>query len=113
MKPLRKRTDLWEKAQARLKRIGFEFANLSMDGETAYWRWPGKEAQLRVSLHGRKHKGRHPHADRVVSSLSFGGGVASNSGVPPHLIPMSDGAFDGHLARAIGMYFLKACEGGD
>lgn len=105
-KPLCRRTDLWEEAQAILKRIGFEFVNLSMDGETAYWRWPGETKEIRVSLHG-KTKARHANAHLVVASVSFGGpGAGSNSKVPPHMMPISQGAFEKGIIYESAIFLL-------
>lgn len=109
-KPVRLRTDVLDEAIALVKAAGFEFVAAAHNRETVYYRWPGREEQLRLSLHGRKGT-RHPQGHLVIASVSFGVSRGRNSTIAPagpHEIRMSEQALFGHVASAIGRYFLKS-----
>jgi len=95
--------ELCKDAADLLKAIGFELANVSMDSEACYYRWPGRTELLRIAAHGSKGA---PIGIGwpVVSLLTFRG---THKDKPDHMA-LADEKFDQMVAQAIGWYFLRS-----
>lgn len=94
-----------DRAADLLRQAGFEFVTASMKSTSCYYRLPGYEGTLRVSIHGRKRDRRAFHnSGPVLAHVTFPIGSASRHGMLN-----KGGDYLLHVvATGIGHYLIKA-----
>ena len=104
-RPLRPTLELCTQAAEILKAIGFIHRCTSLKSEACYYAWPGYNTLLRVAAHGGKDNKAAQRFGKVVARLTFNGGAG---GTPPHVMLIADCKFEGMVAQAVGLYFVRS-----
>lgn len=85
-----------------LKRIGFERVNVSMKGESVYFRWPGRNGVLRVSAH--RTKAGVIGLDNIVAKITFSPDGRGHGGT----LRCDTQAVQSFIWRGIGQYMVNS-----
>ncbi len=96
--------DLCNRAAEMLKRVGFVHYQTSMKTPAAYYRWPDRQALIRVAEHNRKTSGSN--RNNIVAKITFRGTHVDPAG----MMNISDEKVENVVALAIGRYFLKSAK---
>lgn len=101
------RHDVYEccaKAIEVLKEVGFERAAVALRTESTYWRWPGRKAVLRVSVHQTKRP--TIGLDPIAAKLTFRGNCHAGAGI----LACSPEKIDTMIRLAIGQYMVNSAK---